>query len=175
MCSSDLHHDRHVVAINGASASTQLAGLPFSGPIGGVRVALIRGQWVAFPTHEQLAEAVFDMVVAGRIAGDDVAIMMVEAEATDRTIELIAGGATAPTEDVVAAGLEAAKPAIRALCVAQQELAAAAAKPTADFPLFPDYGPDVYEIVERLAVSDVREAMAIVGKAEREEIGRAHV
>ena len=131
-------------------------------------VALIRGQWVAFPTHEQLAEAVFDMVVAGRIAGDDVAIMMVEAEATDRTIELIAGGATAPTEDVVAAGLEAAKPAIRALCVAQQELAAAAAKPTADFPLFPDYGPDVYEIVERLAVSDVREAMAIVGKAERE-------
>jgi len=41
-----------VVAINAASASTQLAGLPFSGPIGGVRVALIDGQWVAFPTYE---------------------------------------------------------------------------------------------------------------------------
>jgi len=113
-----------VVAINAASASTQLSGLPFSGPIGGVRVALIRGQWVAFPTHEQLEEAVFDMVVAGRIAGDDVAIMMVEAEATTRTIELIAGGATAPTEEVVAEGLEAAKPFIRALCEAQSELAA---------------------------------------------------
>ena len=94
-----------VLAINAASASTQLAGLPFSGPIGGVRVALIDGTWVAFPTVEQLEGAVFDMVVAGRKAGDDVAIMMVEAEATDKVIELIAGGAGAPTEAVVAEGL----------------------------------------------------------------------
>src|SRR6185295_13851727 len=47
-----------VVAINAASASTQLAGLPFSGPIGGVRVALVSdeqgSQWVAFPKHSQL-------------------------------------------------------------------------------------------------------------------------
>ena len=43
-----------VIAINAASMSTQLAGLPFSGPIGGVRVALIKGQWVAFPSHAQL-------------------------------------------------------------------------------------------------------------------------
>ncbi len=158
-----------VVAINAASASTQLSGLPFSGPIGGVRVALIRGQWVAFPTHEQLDEAVFDMVVAGRIAGDDVAIMMVEAEATVRTIELIAGGATAPTEEVVAAGLDAAKPFIKVLCEAQQELAAAAAKPIVDFPVFLDYQDDVYDAVERLSIADVREAMTIVSKAERED------
>ena len=77
-----------VLAINAASASTQISGLPFSGPVGGVRVALIDGQWVAFPTVEQLEGAVFDMVVAGRKAGDDVAIMMVEAEATDNVIEL---------------------------------------------------------------------------------------
>ena len=43
-----------VLAINAASASTQISGLPFSGPVGGVRVALINGQWVAFPTVEQL-------------------------------------------------------------------------------------------------------------------------
>ena len=55
-----------VVAINAASASTMLAGLPFSGPIGATRVALIDGQWVAFPTHEELERATFDMVVAGR-------------------------------------------------------------------------------------------------------------
>src|ERR687887_2954625 len=48
-----------VLAINAASASTQLSGLPFSGPIGGVRVALIGDQWVAFPTYEQLEKAVF--------------------------------------------------------------------------------------------------------------------
>src|ERR671926_124882 len=75
-----------VLAINAASASTQLAGLPFSGPVGGVRVALIDGTWVAFPTVEQTEQAVFDMVVAGRKVEGDVAIMMVEAEATDKVI-----------------------------------------------------------------------------------------
>ena len=43
-----------------------LAGLPFSGPIGATRVALVEGAWVAFPTHEELKQATFDMVVAGR-------------------------------------------------------------------------------------------------------------
>src|ERR1700741_4491363 len=120
-----------VLAINAGSASTQLAGLPFSGPVGAVRVALIDGTWVAFPTVEQLEGAVFDMVGAGRVLDDnDVAIMMVEAEATENVIELIAGGAQAPTEAVVAEGLEAAKPFIVTLCAAQKELAARAAKTT---------------------------------------------
>ena len=139
-------HLYDVVAINAASCSTQLAGLPFSGPIGGVRVALINGQWVAFPTHTELEDAVFDMVVAGRVLEDgDVAIMMVEAEATEKTIELVKGGAEAPTEEVVAAGLEAAKPFIKVLCKAQSDLAAKAAKPTGEFPVFLDYQDDVLE------------------------------
>src|SRR5215207_3734015 len=157
-----------VVAINAASASTQLAGLPFSGPIGGVRVALIDGTWVAFPTWEQLERAVFDMVVAGRVVGDDVAIMMVEAEATTETINLVAEGAQAPTEDVVAAGLEAAKPFIRTLCIAQQQLADVAAKPTRTYPTYPAYQPDVFEAVSNLATDDLAQALAIAGKQERE-------
>jgi polyribonucleotide nucleotidyltransferase len=163
-----------VVAINAASASTQLAGLPFSGPVGGVRVALIDGTWVAFPTVEQAERAVFDMVVAGRVvsgSGDDadVAIMMVEAEATEKVIELVAGGAQAPTEAVVAQGLEAAKPFIAALCAAQQELADAAAKPTGEYPVFPDYGDDVYYSVSSVATEQLSAALAIGGKAERDE------
>jgi polyribonucleotide nucleotidyltransferase len=158
-----------VLAINAASASTQLSGLPFSGPIGGVRVALISGQWVAFPTHEQLEDAVFDMVVAGRVAGDDVAIMMVEAEATERTIELVAGGATAPTEEVVAEGLDASKKFIKALCDAQSELAKTAAKPIADFPVFLDYEDDAYAAVEKIAGEPVTQALTILFKAERED------
>ena len=163
-----------VVAINAASMSTQLAGLPFSGPIGATRVALIEGQWVAFPTHEQLQTAVFDMVVAGRVvAGDggaasDVAIMMVEAEATANTIELVAGGAVAPTEEVVAAGLEASKTFIAVLCAAQAELAALASKPTGDFPLFLDYQADVYEAVDSEVGEPLAAALTIAGKAERE-------
>ncbi|MEY9969182.1 polyribonucleotide nucleotidyltransferase [Streptacidiphilus sp. MAP12-16] len=158
-----------VVAINAASASTQLAGLPFSGPIGGVRVALIKGQWVAFPRHSELEEAVFDMVVAGRTLADgDVAIMMVEAEATAKTIELVKGGATAPTEDVVAAGLEAAKVFIRELCRAQSELAAAAAKPTGEFPIFLDYQDDVFEALSAAVSEELAQALTIAGKQARE-------
>ncbi|GGP48456.1 polyribonucleotide nucleotidyltransferase [Saccharothrix coeruleofusca] len=157
-----------VVAINAASASTQLAGLPFSGPIGGVRVALIEGQWVAFPTHEQLEKAVFDMVVAGRVVGDDVAIMMVEAEATEHVIDLVSEGAQAPTEEVVAAGLEAAKPFIRVLCEAQAKLAEVAAKETGEFPTYPAYQPDAYEAVEQAAAGELAQALTIAGKQERE-------
>ena len=158
-----------VVAINAASASTQLSGLPFSGPVGATRVALIDDQWVAFPTHEQLESAVFDMVVAGRIAGDDVAIMMVEAEATTAAWHLIKdSGKTAPTEEIVAQGLEAAKPFIKALCEAQQQLAAAAAKPTAEFPRFLDYQDDVLQAVTDLVSDELGQALTIAAKQERE-------
>ncbi|MGB6227495.1 MAG: polyribonucleotide nucleotidyltransferase, partial [Pseudonocardiaceae bacterium] len=166
-----------VLAINAASASTQLSGLPFSGPIGATRVALVSdddggNQWVAFPTHEQIGRSVFDMVVAGRVVGDgptsDVAIMMVEAEATEATIELIAGGAQAPTEEVVAAGLEAAKPFIRILCQAQQELAAAAGSSELEFPTFPAYQPDALEAVREVVADELAQALVIAAKQERE-------
>ncbi|MCC3292731.1 MULTISPECIES: polyribonucleotide nucleotidyltransferase [unclassified Arthrobacter] len=158
-----------VVAINASSMSTQLSGLPFSGPIGGVRVALVDGQWVAFPKHSELERAVFSMVVAGRIAGDDVAIMMVEAEATDNAWNLIKEeGATAPTEEVVAEGLEAAKPFIKVLCDAQSDLAARAAKPTVEFPIFLDYQDDVYEAVEAAAGEKLAKVFSIADKQERD-------
>lgn len=158
-----------VLAINAASMSTQLSGLPFSGPVGGVRVALIDGQWVAFPTHSQLESAVFDMVVAGRVTETgDVAIMMVEAEAPEETYALIQGGAQAPTEEVVASGLDAAKPFIKQLCEAQSQLAAEAAKPVQDFPVFLDYEDDVYAAVEAAAKDDTAAAMTIGDKQERE-------
>ncbi|GAA4554044.1 polyribonucleotide nucleotidyltransferase [Amycolatopsis samaneae] len=161
-----------VLAINAASASTQIAGLPFSGPVGGVRVALIEDQWVAFPTWSQLEKATFNMVVAGRIVGDgaknDVAIMMVEAEGTEHTLDLIAAGGKAPDEASVAEGLEAAKPFIKALCEAQQRLAAEAAKPTGEFPVYPAYQQDVYEAVAAIATDDLAKALQIAGKQDRD-------
>ena len=158
-----------VLAINGASASTQLSGLPFAGPVGGARMALIDGQWVAFPTHQQLERAVFNMVVAGRVVGDDVAIMMVEAEATEQTRQLVDEGQQAPTEEVVAEGLEAAKPFLRTLCEAQASLAEAAAKETEDYPVFPAYQPDAYEAVEQAVREELAEALTIGAKQERED------
>ncbi len=161
-------HMYDVLAINASSMSTQLAGLPFSGPIGGVRVALIDGQWVAFPNHSDIKKAVFDMVVAGSIKGDDIAVIMVEAEATDNTFDLVKGGAVAPTEEIVGQGLEAAKPFIRKLCEAQLELAKVAGKVTAEFPVYLDYQDDVYAAVESAAKEDLAKALTIAGKQERE-------
>ena len=109
------------------------------------------------------------MVVAGRIAGDDVAIMMVEAEATDNSWNLIKEqGATAPTEEVVSEGLEAAKPFIKALCEAQADLAARAAKPTVEFPVFLDYQDDVYAAVEAAAAEKLAAVFQIADKQERD-------
>jgi polyribonucleotide nucleotidyltransferase len=172
-------HLYDVVAINAASMSTQLAGLPFSGPIGGVRVALIKDQWVAFPTHEQLSHATFDMVVAGRVLEDgDVAIMMVEAESTPETLKLLKDaettGAVTPDEETVAEGLEAAKPFIAALCEAQRILAAEAVEAgissagTAEFPIFADYAEDVYQAVADSVSDKLAKTLTISGKAERE-------
>ncbi|MGD0375268.1 MAG: polyribonucleotide nucleotidyltransferase [Streptosporangiaceae bacterium] len=168
-------HPEHlydVVAINAASLSTQLAGLPFSGPIGGVRVALIKGQWVGFPTHSQLAEATFDMVVAGRVLDDgDVAIMMVEAESTPSTLRLLAdsgSGAVSPTEETVAQGLDAAKPFIKLLCEAQQQVAAGAAKEVAHYPVFADYQQDVYDAVAAEVSDELAHALTIASKKDRE-------
>jgi polyribonucleotide nucleotidyltransferase len=164
-----------VLAINAASASTQISGLPFSGPVGAARMALVvqdgTSQWVAFPTYAQIGQSVFDMVVAGRVVGDDpsdVAIMMVEAEATEATIELIAGGAPAPTEEVVATGLEAAKPFIRTLCQAQQQLADAVGGPKLEFPTFPPYQPDVLEAVREAVADQLAQVLAVAAKQERE-------
>ena len=159
-----------VVAINAASLSTQLAGLPFTGPVGGVRVALIGDRWIGFPDVDQLENAAFEMVVAGRVtASGDVAIAMVEAESTEHTWDLVRSGKTAPTEDVVAAGLDAAKPFIRALCAAQAELAAKFPKPIADFPIFHDYADDVYEAVAEAATAELSEVMSIADKHTREQ------
>ncbi|WP_154793582.1 polyribonucleotide nucleotidyltransferase [Occultella kanbiaonis] len=163
-----------ILAINAASMSTQLSGLPFSGPVGAVRIALIDGQWVAFPRYSETERAVFSMVVAGRAVTvadgtTDVAIAMIEAEATDNAWTLIKEqGVGAPTEEVVAQGLEAAKPFIKVLVEAQQDLATRAAKEVQEFPLFPDYQPDAYAAVEAEVGQALSDALAIAGKQERE-------
>jgi len=162
------------LAINAASLSTQISGLPFSGPIAGVRLALIPGhgdnadQWVAFPTVAQLEEAVFDLIVAGRVLADgDVAIMMVEAEATEGSWNLIKGGATKPNEQVVAEGLEAAKPFIKELVAAQTVVANTAAKEVKEFPVFLPYSQETYDFVAHRAYDKLVPIYQIADKQDR--------
>ncbi|PVE79102.1 polyribonucleotide nucleotidyltransferase [Microbacterium testaceum] len=163
------------LAINAASMSTQISGLPFSGPIAGVRLALIPGQgehadqWVAFPTVTQLEDAVFDLIVAGRVLDDgDVAIMMVEAEASEGSWNMIKGGATKPNEQVVAEGLEAAKPFLRQLVDAQNEVARTASKEIQQFPVFPAYSQETYDFVAGRAYDRLVPVYQIADKQDRQ-------
>ncbi|GAB3145598.1 polyribonucleotide nucleotidyltransferase [Microbacterium neimengense] len=163
------------LAINAASLSTQISGLPFSGPIAGVRLALIPGhgehadQWIAFPKAEQLQEAVFDLIVAGRVLEDgEVAIMMVEAEATEHSWNLIKAGATKPSEEIVAQGLEAAKPFIKELVAAQNVVANTAAKEIQPYPVFPPYSQETYDFVAERAYDKLVPIYQIADKQERQ-------
>lgn len=163
------------LAINAASLSTQISGLPFSGPIAGVRLALIPGhgehadQWIAFPKAEQLQEAVFDLIVAGRVLEDgEVAIMMVEAEATEHSWDLIKAGATKPSEEIVAQGLEAAKPFIKELVAAQNVVANTAAKEIQPYPVFPPYSQETYDFVAARAYDKLVPIYQIADKQERQ-------
>ena len=163
------------LAINAASLSTQISGLPFSGPIAGVRLALIPGhgqqedQWVAFPKAEQLEEAVFDLIVAGRVLPDgDVAIMMVEAAATEHSWNLIKGGAVKPSEEIVAQGLEAAKPFLKQLVEAQNTVAKTAAKEVKEFPVFLPYSQETYDFVAHRAYDKLVPIYQIADKQQRQ-------
>ncbi|NEG69707.1 polyribonucleotide nucleotidyltransferase [Bifidobacterium choloepi] len=160
-----------VLALNAASASTLISGLPFQGPVGGVRLALVDGQWVAFPTWSERDRAVFEIVVAGRvIENGDVAIAMIEAGAGKNAWSLIYDeGQAKPDEEVVAGGLEAAKPFIKVLCEAQDELKRVAAKETKDFQLFPEFTKDLYDRIDEIAHADLDEALSIAEKLPRQD------
>src|SRR3954467_11652485 len=74
---ADQENPHDVLAINAASAALMVSGIPFSGPVGAVRIAFsASGEWIPFPTYEEGDESSFEMVVAGRQLPDgDVAIM----------------------------------------------------------------------------------------------------
>src|ERR1700704_5258096 len=120
-----------IVAINGASAALMLSGIPFEGPVGAVRLAHIEGRWVPNPTFEETENATFEIVVVGRRNDDGGAgILMVEAGATEISLDLVEAGAPEMTEELVAEGLEEAKTWILEAIAHQEELVAAAGRRT---------------------------------------------
>ena len=100
----------------------------------------------------------------------DVAIAMIEAGAGRNAWKLIYDeGMTKPDEVVVAGGLEAAKPFIKAICEAQDELKRIAAKETKEFPLFPEYTDELYARIDQLAHNDLNDALSIAEKLPRQD------
>ena len=166
--SVDMANPYDIPGMNAASLATMLSGIPFEGPVGSVRLGLIDGEWVINPTFQDLEEATFDIVVAGRRndAGQ-VDILMIEGEAPDTTWGLLEGGrGTAPTEPVIAEGLEAAKRAIDELIEAQLELVAQADVKPKPFEPRPLYGQDTWAAAE--SFKERLETAIVPDRAERE-------
>src|SRR5215217_4454059 len=167
---ADQENPHDVLAINGASAALMLSGIPFEGPIGAVRMAFTTdGTWVPHPTYQEGDLSTFELVVAGRALDDgDVAIMMVEAGGTEDAWSYYEEGAPKVTEEVIAAGLEAAKGPIKASIDLQNELVATfGAKPAIPFETQVDYSDEIFNRVVEVGTGPVTEASSIVSKAER--------
>jgi polyribonucleotide nucleotidyltransferase len=170
---ADLVHPYDIASINGASAALMVSGIPFDGPIGAVRLSRHGSEWIAHPTFEESDNSTFELVVAGRRVGTDIAIMMVEAGGTAATWRLYEEGAPKVTEEVIAEGLEFAKDAIGLAIDVQNELVKEVVRhgPIEPIPYatFTDYDDDVFEAVAGEAQANTAEAMAIADKTDRNE------
>jgi polyribonucleotide nucleotidyltransferase len=107
---SDQQNDGDVLAMNGASAALLLSPAPFLGPLGSVRLGLINGQYVPFPTHDELEESELDLIVSG----------------SKDSILMIEGFAREIPEIQMAEAIMTAHKYIREICEMQEELAAKA-------------------------------------------------
>ncbi len=168
---ADQSHPYDIIALNAASLALCISPIPFDGPIGAVRLAWSSsGEWVPFPTYEEGESSAFEMVVAGRLADDDVAVMMVEAGGTSTTWELYADGTPKVDEDVLAGGLEAAKTWIREMIELQQQLIdAVGAVNKMDPPLAVDHSDEILAAVRESATDRIAATQQIADKAERQE------
>ncbi len=159
-----------VVALNGASAALAVSTIPFDGPIGGVRVALKKGEWIPFPTHEDLEQSVFELTVAGRRnAEGGIDIMMVEAGSTPNGLRLIADGDAPSDEDTVARGLDESKQYIAEAIDLQNELVGKIEKPEAEWPIALDYSDEIHSRVRELAAPRLESVITIADKKERNQ------
>jgi polyribonucleotide nucleotidyltransferase len=175
--SADQQNPHDVLIINAASAALMISPIPFTGPIGAVRIAYTtEGTWLPHPTYAEGDESTFELVVAGRALTEDrdadVAIMMVEAGGTEGSFDRFADGAPKVTEEVLTEGLEASKAWILESINLQRDLVAAFETQRGkivdfEFDARADYGDDVYARVEAIGGDRLATANAIPGKSDR--------
>ena len=168
--SVDNENEYDILALNAASLGLQLAGVPLESAVGAVRMSLINDNWVVQATNTELEESVFDMVVAGSLnPKGEIDIVMVEAGATDNAFNKIDEGSAAPSENIVADGIDMSKEFIAKLIEAQKELVAKRDVPEIDWPIIEDYSEELKSQISEAFGSDIEAAMAITDRAERSE------
>ena len=168
--SVDNENEYDILALNAASLGLQLAGVPLESAVGAVRMSLINDNWVVQATNTELEESVFDMVVAGSLnPKGEIDIVMVEAGATDNAFNKIDEGSDAPSENIVADGIDMSKEFIAKLIEAQKELVAKRDVPEIDWPIVEDYSEELKSQISEAFGSDIEAAMVITDRAERSE------
>ena len=168
--SVDNENEYDILALNAASLGLQLAGVPLESAVGAVRMSLINDNWVVQATNTELEESVFDMVVAGSLnPKGEIDIVMVEAGATDNAFNKIDEGSAAPSENIVADGIDMSKEFISKLIEAQKELVAKRDVPEVDWPIIEDYSEELKSQISEAFGSDIEAAMALTDRSERSE------
>ncbi len=147
--SSDRQYDPDVLAMNGASAALCISPLPFQGPIAAVRLGQINGEFVVFPTQDQLEESDLDLIVAG----SKDAILMIE------------GFAREMQEDRMAEAILEAHGYIREICDLQSELARKCNVEKAHFEPEPDDG--LFDKLKGRYFAEFKQAKSTEGKQNR--------
>ena len=168
--SVDNEHEYDILALNAASLGLQLAGVPLEAPVGAVRMSLIHDEWVVQATNSEQEDSVFDMVVAGKLNDDnEVDIVMVEAGATSNSFEKIEAGSIAPSENIVADGIDKSKEYISVLISAQKELVSKNEVPVVDWPVVEDYTKELKDSLDAAFKTKVEDVMKITDRTERSE------
>ena len=150
--SADGNNQHDVIAINAASASLIVSGMPFNGPVGAVRVGRINGNLIVNPTFSELEESDIDLVVAG----------------TKKAVTMIEGCSKNVSEEDMLAAVQLAHDNIIKICEVQEELKRAVNK--APFPYKP-YIPDqeIKRVVRERYYSDLEQLKNITVKKPRED------
>ena len=172
--SVDTEIDYDILALNAASTALQLGGIPLQQPVAGVRMSLIEGNWVAQASTSELENSTFDMVVAGNLnKNNEIDIVMVEAGATDNAFIFIDEGGLAPTEEIVANGIDESKQYIAAIINAQKELVAKCDVPNIEWPTIEDYSSEVKEKIENFLKDKLESVFDNTDKASRADAENA--
>ena len=168
--SVDNENEYDILALNAASLGLQLAGVPLESAVGAVRMSLINDNWVVQATNTEIEESVFDMVVAGSLnTNGEVDIVMVEAGASDDAFEKIDNGSTAPSESIVADGIDLSKEYIAKLIEAQKELVSKRDIPIVDWPIVEDYSEELKTKITDEYSDKVDSITALTDRSERSE------
>ena len=166
--SVDNENEYDVLSLNAASLGLQLAGIPLESPVGAVRMSLINDQWVVQATNTEQEDSIFDMVIAGKLnENNEIDIVMVEAGAKENTFEKIDEGSLAPSEDIVADGIDMSKDYILSLINSQKELVSMNDIPSVDWPLIEDYTDELKSKIETSCKDELNEIASIIDRSER--------